>query len=57
MTEKELLLKVIESLRRYNKLEECWIARPGELTYECRIDNLCPACTLRHYVEKMIGGE
>ncbi len=26
---------------------ECHVARPGEGTYECRVDDLCPACRLR----------
>jgi BMFP domain-containing protein YqiC len=32
---------------RLRKGEECHVARPGEGTYECRHDNLCPACRLR----------
>lgn len=33
------------------KIQElpCYVARPGEGTYECRLDNLCPACELRQY--------
>lgn len=25
----------------------CYAARPGEMTYECRVDRLCYACALR----------
>lgn len=25
----------------------CYVARNGEGTYECRVDKLCPSCSLR----------
>jgi hypothetical protein len=39
--------KLREEIRRLRKGEECHVARPGEGTYECRIDKPCPACRLR----------
>lgn len=32
----------------------CYVARPGEATYECRVENLCAACNLRGEAEALV---
>lgn len=35
----------------------CLAARPGELTYECRHDNLCRVCEWRNEVTRALHGD
>lgn len=35
-------------VERLREGTECHVARPGEGTYECRVERKCPACRLRH---------
>lgn len=36
------------ALLRLRDTDECWVARPGEGTLECRHDRLCPTCRVRN---------
>ena len=29
----------------------CYVAHPGEATYECNINKLCPACEARDFIQ------
>lgn len=35
-------------LARLRDTDECWVAKPGEGTLECRHDRLCPTCRVRN---------
>ena len=44
----EDLKELVANLQSSIENAPCIAARPGELTYECRHDNLCRVCEWRH---------
>lgn len=50
--ENDHLRKLVEHLKRDIQSAPCLVARPGEITYECRIDTPCRVCQWRHEVSQ-----
>lgn len=44
----QALLERIEDLENKIARAPCLVARAGEMTYECRADNLCRVCRWRN---------
>jgi len=49
--------KLVAHLKRVIQCAPCLIARPGETTYECRIDSPCRVCQWRHEVNSELVKE
>ena len=46
--QREIVEEYRAEVERLRAGEECHVSHPGEGTYECRHDRICPACRLRH---------
>jgi hypothetical protein len=49
--------KLVAHLKSVIQGAPCLIARPGETTYECRIDSPCRVCQWRHEVNSELVEE
>ena len=49
--------EIIDHMKSYIENAPCLAARPGELTYECRHDNLCRVCEWRNDVTCALHGD
>lgn len=53
----EDLRELVEHLKSAIQGAPCLVSRPGEGTYECRIDSLCRVCQWRHEVNEELVEE
>lgn len=52
--EREKAEVLMDEILRLREGIECHVARPGEGTYECNVNDPCPACRLRQ-AEEILG--
>ena len=48
------LVRVVHDLTHAVESAPCEAARPGEMTYECRVDSLCRVCIWRSEVTRVL---
>lgn len=53
----ERLEELVEFLKFCIQGTPCLVARPGETTYECRVEHHCVNCRWRHEVNKLLIDE
>jgi hypothetical protein len=53
----EDLKDLVDDLQSAIENAPCLVARPGELTYECRHDNLCRVCEWRNETTRALRKE
>ena len=52
--ENEKLKDLVDDLLIHISNAPCLVSRPGELTYECRVEKLCRVCQWRHEVDRAL---